>query len=136
MFRRYHYLNTNIASACQCWGLFDEQEQIAFMGVLHQPHGKNKKIKRCSRLVVLPDYQGMGLGYLFLTKVANYYGSKGFDFSIVTSAKNLISKLANSNEWIMTKIGVQRCSSKKSAIDYNRPSMRTNCKTASFMLKK
>lgn len=102
------------------------------MGILHQPHGKNKKIKRVSRLVILPDYQGIGLGYKFLNMIAEHYYKKGFDFSIVTSAKNLIMKLNKSQNWICQRIGTNNCSSKKNSIDYNRKSMRTKNKTASF----
>ena len=70
-------MNTELASACVCYGLYDEGTIIAFMGVLHQPHGKNAKLKRVSRLVVLPDYQGIGIGYLFLTEIAKQYVSQG-----------------------------------------------------------
>lgn len=102
------------------------------MGVLHQPHGVNRKLKRVSRLVILPDYQGIGLGYKFLNMVAELYTAQGFDFTIVTSAKNLVQKLYNSNDWTMIRLSAKKCSSSKSSIDFMRPSMRSNCKTASF----
>lgn len=102
------------------------------MGVLHQPHGTNKKLKRVSRLVILPDYQGIGLGYKFLTAIAKQYTDEGWTFSIVTSAKNLIQKLDKSPKWRMHRLSVSNCSSSKSAIDYQRSSMRNLCKTAGF----
>lgn len=103
------------------------------MGVLHQPHGKNAKLKRVSRLVVLPDYQGIGIGYLFLTEIAKLYVSQGWQFSIVTSAKNLVWKLYKSGKWNMYRCNVQNiCYSNKSAIDYRRATIRGNCKTAAF----
>lgn len=80
----------------------------------------------------MPDYQGIGLGYKFLNIVADIYARQGFDFTIVTSAKNFIMKLSKSDKWKMIRIGYNKCSSKKSAIDYKRKSMRNNCKTASF----
>lgn len=112
----------------------EEGEIIGFMGVLHQPHGVNKKIKRVSRLVILPDYQGIGLGYRFLKSVAMYYTAQGFDFAIVTSAKNLIMKLARSDEWRLINLGVHKCLTKRSAIDFNRESLR-KVKTASFFYR-
>lgn len=102
------------------------------MAVLHQPHSVNKKLKRCSRLVILPDYQGIGLGIKFLNIIAEHYKKKGYDFSIVTSAKNMIHALRKSEKWIMTNYGVNKCSCSKNAIDFNRKSLRTDCKTASF----
>ena len=105
------------------------------MGVLHQPHGVNRKLKRVSRMVILPDYQGIGIGYKFLCCVAELYCGFGYDFSIVTSAKNLIFKLAHSPKWTMSRLSYNKCSSTKNAIDYKRASMRNKCKTASFRYK-
>lgn len=103
--------------------------------MLHQPHGNNAKIKRCSRLVILPDYQGIGLGTKFLNCIAQLYHAQGYDFSITTSAKNMIASLQKQNKWTFTRYSVNNCSSNKSAIDYNRKSLRTNCKTATFFYK-
>ena len=102
------------------------------MGVIHQPHGINKKIKRVSRIVVLPDYQGIGIGTRFLTEIAKIYKNKGYDFSIVTSAKNMIKSLYKNDKWIMIRNSYCKCSSEKNAIDYKRKNMRVKCKTASF----
>lgn len=99
---------------------------------MHQPHGINKKIKRVTRLVILPDYQGIGLGTKFLNVIADMYKKQGYDFTIVTSAKNMICALIRSDKWFMVRYGTPRCLSKKSAIDYKRTSMRSDCKTASF----
>ena len=105
------------------------------MGVLHQPHPKNTKIKRVSRLVILPDYQGIGLGYKFLNVVAKDYVDKGYDFMIITSAKNLIMKLYNSNTWKMVRYGVKpQAYGETSTIDRFREMRR--CKTASFFYNK
>ena len=133
-FRRYHYLNTEISPACVCYGLFDEETIVGFCGILHQPHAINQNLKRVSRLVILPDYQGIGLGYKFLNCIAEYYKRQGFDFSIVTSAKNLIWKLYNSESWVMKRLSRSKYSkgkvSKKTASFM--PSIRANCKTATF----
>lgn len=125
-------MNSELAASCRCFGLYDDNKIIGFMGVLHQPHGVNKKIKRCSRLVILPDYQGIGLGYKFLCVIAKYYTDAGYDFSIVTSAKNFIAKLSYSPKWRCIRCSANKCSSAKSSIDYKRKSMRSKCKTASF----
>ena len=89
-------------------------------------------MKRVSRLVVLPDYQGVGIGYQFLNAIAKLYTAQGFDFRIVTSAKNLIWKLYRSPDWKLKRLDVTDCVSKKSTIEIKRTSIRTNCKTAGF----
>ena len=68
-------------------------------------------------------------------KVFEWLKNMGYDFTIVTSAKNMIMALRKSSKWTMLRYSVNKCSSNKSAIDNNRSSMRNNCKTASFMYK-
>lgn len=125
-------MNTNIANACVCYGLYDNDNIVGFCGVLHQPHSKNTKLKRVSRLVILPDYQGIGLGTKFLNVIAEHYKQMGYDFRIVTSAKNMIHALNNSDKWKMIRWSVNKCSSSKNKIDGNRKSMRTDCMTGGF----
>lgn len=102
--------------------------------MLHQPHPINKKIKRVTRLVVLPDYQGIGLGKKFLSCIAKKYSQDGFDFSIKTSAKNLIFALKKDDNWLMQSYDF----TKDKFRDYNsiKKTYRRNCKTASFFYKK
>ena len=104
------------------------------MGVLHQPNNRNRKIKRVSRLVVLPDYQGIGIGYKFLTVIAKIYRSEGWDFSIVTSAKNLITKLYSDNNWLLCSCDYAHRPTTDS-IEMRSKTLRTNCKTASFRFR-
>lgn len=77
----------------------------------------------------MPDYQGIGLGTKFLNCIAERYKRLGFQFTIVTSAKNMINALNHSDKWIMTRYSASKCSSVKSAIDYIRSSIRSNYKT-------
>ena len=117
-----------------CYGLYNENNEIvAFLGVIHQPN-INPKIKRVTRLVVLPDYQGIGLGTRFLECVAEIYKKQGYDFSIVTSAKNLIHSLNKNKKWTLIRHSVNKIP-KNSKIDSLRKTIRNNCKTASFFYK-
>lgn len=68
--------------------------------MLPQP-GLHPYLRRVSRLVILPDYQGIGLGTKFLTFIAQYWNGKGYDLCIDTSAKNLIGALRRKPEWRM-----------------------------------
>ena len=120
----------------QCFGAFDNGKIVAFIGVIHFPHPKNPKIKSVSRLCVLPDYQGIGIGKKLLNFVAKIYADEGFDVKITTSAKNLIFSLVKDEHWIL-----QRYSANKKAVTTNISCMklintiRSNCKTASFYFK-
>ena len=63
------------------------------------------KYWRVSRLVVLPDYQGVGIGTRLLTWAAQYFYEKTrLDFFIVSSNPQLIH-LRNSPCWILKRAG-------------------------------
>lgn len=128
-------MNHDIASACKCFGLYDKDKIVGFCAVMHHPHSVNKKIKRVSRIVILPDYQGIGLGYKFLNIVAERYSKQGFDVSIVTSAKNFIQKLAHSEKWRMCRLGVTKQGGENRKYGLSG-CVRTNCKTATFFYAK
>jgi GNAT superfamily N-acetyltransferase len=120
-------------NSVKCFGLYDENKIIGFIAVIHQPHPINKKLKRISRLVILPDYQGIGLGTKFLEKIALYYESLGYELGIVTSAKNLISSLRKKENWILVSYGRSK-HPKKGRID-SLKKVRNECYTARFMHK-
>ena len=135
-FSKYHYLDKNIVNACICYGLYDNDNIIGFIAILHQPHPINKKLKRVSRLVILPDYQGIGLGTKFLDEIAKYYSKQNYELSIVTSAKNLISALKKKNNWIMYALKKSsNIKSKNAKIDGSRK-LRTEAYTGRFVYKK
>jgi GNAT superfamily N-acetyltransferase len=92
-------------TGAKCYGLYDNDEIIGFLAVRHMPHPDNDHIKMVHRFVVLPDYQGIGIGGGFLESIAQMYTDKGFDFRIVTSARNMIHKLGKSDKWITTRYG-------------------------------
>lgn len=129
-------MNKEIMNSCKCYGLYDEENIIGFLAIIHQPHPTNTKIKRVSRLVILPDYQGIGLGTKFLNAIANLYTNKGYDFSIITSAKNLISALRKSDKWCMYAYEKNKPESVSSSVKFGKRKLRSECYTGRFMYKK
>lgn len=115
--------------------MYDQDKIIGFIGIIHFPHPKNKKIKRVTRLVILPDYQGIGLGTKFLNAIARIYVNDGFDFRIVTSAKNLIYALNKSDNWQLRSYAKGKKST-KIGIKALAKTARTNVKIASFLFVK
>lgn len=103
---------------------------------MHFPHPINKKIKRVTRLVILPDYQGIGLGTKFLDFIADFYAKQGFDFRIVTSAKNLIYALNRNKKWVLKRYEKGKMPTAETANQTLKRNVRTNVKTASFLFVK
>ncbi len=102
MFREYHYLNTGLAPFCSCFAAFIKEKPVAFIAV--QPVKFGTRYNRVSRLVVLPDYQGVGIGRKLLTWTAEHY--KKMDaapFVIVTSNPQLIR--SGLKGWRITRAG-------------------------------
>lgn len=75
-----------------CFGLYAKSGQIVgFIAVakdFFRANSYNHYV--ISRLVILPDYQGVGLGTRFIEFVARRYRKENKLIAIVTSAKNLI----------------------------------------------
>lgn len=106
------------------------------MAVTHFPVPGNAKIKSCSRLCVLPDYQGIGIGSRFLDLVAETYKARGNDFKITTSAKNLIHAMRKNPAWMMTRYSANPpISISKKRLKSFTCTVRTQCKTATFFRK-
>jgi len=70
-----------------------------FMGIIHFPH-PIKCYKKVHRLVILPDYQGIGLGKIFLNYIANIIN---YPFAITTSQPALIKSLSFDKNWVCTR---------------------------------
>ena len=77
----------------------------AWLSVLHMPHPKSKNIKKVHRLVVLPDFQGLGIGSYFTNYIANHYLSQNFRFTITTTNPSLIHSFKKNEKWKCTNFG-------------------------------
>ena len=105
-FRQYHYLNSKIASACRCYVAVYQGKPVAFIAVMHIKMLVN--YYRVSRLVVLPDYQGIGVGKKLLNFVAELYTSQvNLPFYLVTSNPQLVR--GNLGNWRVKRVGHGSC---------------------------
>lgn len=99
IFKKYHYMNSEINEAAHCYMGVINNEPVCFFAVLHFPHPKVKNMKRGHRLVVLPDYQGLGIGHEFSSQIAEYYTKQKFRFRITSSTKSLFKQRARDPRW-------------------------------------
>lgn len=70
LFKEYHYLSKDLNKAAKCFCAFLDGKPVGFIAVMAQPHPSFKHGWRISRTVVLPDYQGCGIGIA----MRNYIG--------------------------------------------------------------
>ena len=121
VFREHHYLNTKALGACmRCYVAKYGDKPVAFVAVLNV-HMK-VQYYRVSRLVVLPDFQGVGVGRRLLNFVADLYTRQTRrPFYIVTSNPQLAHGLAN---WHVKRYG--HCSWGRSNTRINQGLVKAN----------
>lgn len=98
MFRKYHYLDHDISkSGVNYVGLINNIS-VVFISIIHFPHPQIKNLKKVHRIVVLPDYQGVGIGVRFLDFMGEIY-KKNWIFGITTSNSSLVFSLKKNKRW-------------------------------------
>jgi ABC-type Mn2+/Zn2+ transport system ATPase subunit/predicted acetyltransferase len=105
MFAKHHYLNHSHNNAARVFIAMINDEVAGFISVFHFPHPKSKIIKKVHRLVILPDYQGIGIGLKLLNEVGKIYKNDKWQYTIITSAPSLINALKKSLNWICKSYG-------------------------------
>jgi hypothetical protein len=110
---------------------------VGFCAVIHFPHPKIKNLKKIHRIVLLPEFQGLGLAGRFLNSIAEIYSNKNFEVGITTSLKSFIISLKKNPHWIMQRYGRVGVAGKSSSIYTNKNSKSTSRDrlTASFFFK-
>ena len=79
---------------------------VCHTGIIQFPLRKGKK--RVHRLVVLPDYQGVGIGTHFINQVARIVESEGYELNLTTTTPAIIYSLLKSKEWILARYGREK----------------------------
>ena len=142
MFAKHHYLSHSHNKAAHTYVAYVNNQLAGFISILPFPHPKVKKVKRVHRLVILPDFQGVGIGIRLLNFIGNFYLDQTFRYRITTSAPSLINALKKSDIWrcidYSRKKGSGRnMTNKKSQnINHSNNTHSMNRITGSFELKK
>lgn len=66
-----------------------------------------KGAKRVHRLVVLPDYQGIGIGTKFIKEVAKIVSANGYELNLTTTTPALVGALKKDDNWVLARYGRQ-----------------------------
>jgi GNAT superfamily N-acetyltransferase len=117
-FKNHHYLTSDLNVAADCFIGFLWGNPVVFYGCLRYPSGSVKNAYRGHRLVVLPDYQGMGIGNRFAEAIGQFYVNKGCRFFAKTANIKLGSYRNASSLWKPTSKNMKR---RKDVRDSERP---------------
>lgn len=134
MFGKYHYLSNKFNKAAHVYVLKDNDKLVAMCAVLYFPHGYKKNTYREHRTVVMPDYQGCGIGNQFANFIAEMYVKKGYNFITTTSNPAMLFSRKKSRNWICTHFGRMGKGGNHSKIQNRNVRKSTSCDriTASF----
>jgi energy-coupling factor transporter ATP-binding protein EcfA2 len=102
IFKQHHYLTEDLNKAANNYIVLWNDKPIAFIAVLPFPGVGDEKTRRISRIVVLPDFQGLGLGKSILNYISSLYAKDESAMYIRTMSPALGLALEKDKNWIAT----------------------------------
>lgn len=104
-FAPYHYLTADLNRTARTFCLWVDGTPAAFGGVLHRPVSRSQRTGQnllgLSRLVTLPDWQGLGLAFVLTDTVAGAYKAVGRRFNTYPAHPALIRSFDRSESYAM-----------------------------------
>jgi GNAT superfamily N-acetyltransferase len=97
LFARHHYLTGALNPAARCFLALWRGAAVAFCATLTLIGHKGRW--RVSRLVTLPDYQGLGIGMAMLEAVAAEHRREGHRVNVTASHPALLAHCRRSPRW-------------------------------------
>jgi energy-coupling factor transporter ATP-binding protein EcfA2 len=103
-FARHHYLDTNLNRTAQVYvGLINDQPACV-SAILPLPNAHVRNARRFSRNVVLPDFQGIGLGKYFHEQIASGLIAQGLAVYATASHPTQVHHLNKSPNWELIRL--------------------------------
>jgi len=79
-FKKFHYLDTSMSRSVHCYVLLLGDKPVAFHAAIHSTNRDIHSYWRGHRTVVLPEFQGMGIGTAFSDAIAQIYVDRGLRY--------------------------------------------------------
>lgn len=115
MFAKYHYLSSELNTSSDCYVISWNNLPVAFASIIPMPGKFGDDTRYCvseHRIVVLPDYQGMGIG----NKISEYFGelylSQGYRYFGKTANPRMGEHRQRSDKWRATTSNLKSVKSK------------------------
>ncbi|MCI0335262.1 MAG: ABC transporter ATP-binding protein [Planctomycetes bacterium] len=113
LFKRHHYLSGSLAAGARCYLTTWNDVPVNFCATV--PVIAKKNHRRFTRIVTLPDYQGIGIGMRAVAAVASLHRAEGLRINVTSSHPALIRHCRHSPLWKtvnVKKTGGQRSSAR------------------------
>ncbi len=102
MFARHHYLSGQLCRPARCYLALWQQRPVAFAATV--PLIGRRGHRRITRLVTLPDFQGVGIGTRLAEAVAQIHRDEGHRLNITASHPALIAHCQRSASWRVVQV--------------------------------
>ena len=102
VFKHHHYLSAQLHPSCRMFIACYEGKPIALCATLTNAGFTGYRV--IHRLVVMPDYQGLGIGLKLLDEVAGFDAATCRRVSIITSHPALIRSLEHRATWQLLSV--------------------------------
>jgi GNAT superfamily N-acetyltransferase len=102
LFARHHYLSGALSGAARCFLALWEGVPVAFCATVTLIGYRDRR--RISRIVTLPDYQGIGIGMKVAEAVAELHAAEGHRMNLTASHPAVIAHCRRSPLWLAVKV--------------------------------
>jgi GNAT superfamily N-acetyltransferase len=121
LFARHHYLSGNLSPFARCFLALWDGEPVAFCATVTLVGRKNRR--RISRIVTLPDFQGIGIGMRMAEAVAELHRGEGRRVNVTASHPSLIAHCRRSPLWKLVNVRKVGCSEARKIVKGYRTSL-------------
>ena len=102
IFKHHHYMTHELNKAAICYVVIWNDKPVSFIAILPFPGVGDSKTRRISRIVTLPDFQGLGIGKKIVDYFASLYYKIDSQMYIRTINPALGIALSNDKNWQAT----------------------------------
>ena len=103
-FSKYHYLDSALSKSAHCYVLLLDDKPIGFHAAIHSTNRDIHSYWRGHRTVILPEFQGMGIGTAFSDAIAQMYVDRGLRYFSKTAHPSFGEHREKSDLWRATSM--------------------------------
>jgi GNAT superfamily N-acetyltransferase len=102
LFAPHHYLNGALSETARCYAAWWQGRPVSFCATL--PIIGRQNHWRISRVVTLPDYQGVGIGMRVAEAVCDLHRAQGHRINVTASHPAMIAHCQKSPRWRTARV--------------------------------
>lgn len=107
VFAPYHYLTAELHKAARCFAAYVKGQPVAFAAMLPIPVSNGARagevIWRVSRMVTLPDWQGLGIAFVLMEELGSAYAAIGKRMRTYPAHPSFVRTFQRNAKWRQTK---------------------------------